>query len=578
MPKESDILDRTWEGWREWVRSVTTFGFGPPKREVAKPAVKKRSGLKATLKPANNAELNRDLNILRRPKPKNEHEYEMVQMKRANPKITDFKKRPKTAEEKFVRRVNPPRPFDIDEKYLETPTERKDRVERFDKKKKNIPARFARPLMSKLRRHLLFLNPGTLNLLVAHRAFVNGTEMPKWTQHLMSGLTFDSKNLFFEGLPLATKEVKRTAIKDLYFNPKEPSTIQPIADKLREQFANISKINVRRILRTIETYQINFGRRLPPKVLSRMTLTQPGVILTDMFFPSVKHGWRKFGGVVTMMDAWSRFVGAYAVERKTKPLVKKAMTRFMKDFASHGHLPRMVLMDQGSDLVAAKEVIETYRRKPDVQMVFYSKVGKPVQLVEQTQAQIQRRMAVFRTSGLTDDASAILEDISASINNQKRPDRGNLTPIQLLKLTKAERFQINELHRDKKEIPEIKGLRPLYQGSNVRVLLMTFKEQVQNKVKGFAPKWSRDIYIVKKKVALAGNPNNFRYFLYNERESYFRHELLWIPREVDRGVVGKYVEGRPEKLIAEQAEGIPDSDSDGYEPEWPSDDSRHGGD
>ncbi len=153
-----------------------------------------------------------------------------------------------------------------------------------------------------------------------------------------------------------------------------------------------------------------------------------------------------------------------------------------------------------------------------------------------------------------------------------------MTPIQLLKLTKAERFQINELHRDKKEIPEIKGLRPLYQGSNVRVLLMTFKEQVQNKVKGFAPKWSRDIFIVKKKVALQGNPNNFRYFLYNERESYFRHELLWIPREVDRGVVGKYVEGRPEKLIVEQAEGIPDPDSDGYEPEWPSDDSRHGGD
>ncbi len=194
MPKESDILDRTWEGWREWVRSVTTFGFGPPKREVAKPAVKKRSGLKATLKPANNAELNRDLNILRRPKPKNEHEYEMVQMKRANPKITDFKKRPKTAEEKFVRRVNPPRPFDIDEKYLETPTERKDRVERFDKKKKNIPARFARPLMSKLTLSLLFLNLGTVNLLVAHRAFVNATEMPKSTKHLMSGLTFDSKN------------------------------------------------------------------------------------------------------------------------------------------------------------------------------------------------------------------------------------------------------------------------------------------------------------------------------------------------------------------------------------------------
>ena len=179
----------------------------------------------------------------------------------------------------------------------------------------------------------------------------------------------------------------------------------------------------------------------------------------------------------------------------------------------------MVLMDQGSDLVAAKEVIETYRRKAGVKMVFYSKVGKPVQLVEQTQAQIQRRMAVFRTSGLTDDASAILEDISTSINNQKRPDRGNLTPLQLLKLNKEERLQINAMYRDKNDVPEIKGLRALYQGSRVRVLLMTFKEQVQNKTKGFAPKWSRDIYIVSRKTALQGNPNNFRYFLYQEPQS-----------------------------------------------------------
>ena len=195
-----------------------------------------------------------------------------------------------------------------------------------------------------------------------------------------------------------------------------------------------------------------------------------------------------------MMDAWSRYVGAYAVERKTKGLVKKAMERFMRDFTSHWHLPKIILMDQGSDLVAAKDVIEAYRTKPG-QLVFYSKVGKPVQLVEQTQAQIQRRMAVFRTSGLTDDASSILADISISINNQKRPDRGNLTPIQLLKLSKKDRLIVNAMYGEKTEIPEIKGLRPLFPGSHVRILLMTFKEQVQNKVKGFAPKWSRATFL-----------------------------------------------------------------------------------
>ena len=497
----------------------------------------------------------------------------MVQLKRTKPVIKDLKKVPKNPEEKLLRRVDPPRPFDIDEQYLETPTERKDRVERFKKKKPVNP--FAQPPMSKLRRHLLYLNPGTQKVLDAHRGFVKGTEMPKWTQHLMSGLTFDSKNLYFENLPLATKEQKRLAVKDIYFNPEKPSTIQPIVDLLYPQFANISRINVRRILRSIETYQINFGRRWPPKVLSRMSMVKPGVILTDMFFPSVKHGWRKFGGVVTMMDAWSRFVGAYAVERKTKGLVKKAMERFMRDFTSHGHLPKIILMDQGSDLVAAKDVIEAYRTKPG-QLVFYSKVGKPVQLVEQTQAQIQRRMAVFRTSGLTDDASSILADISISINNQKRPDRGNLTPIQLLKLSKKDRLIVNAMYGEKTEIPEIKGLRQLFPGSHVRILLMTFKEQVQNKTKGFAPKWSRDIFIVRKKTALQGNPNNFRYFLRDENQSYFRHELLWIPREVDREVIGKHMQGKQSKEIVEQAEGI-ESGSD-FEPEYPSDDSRYEGD
>ena len=497
---------------------------------------------------------------------------------------------PHTAEEKLVHRVDPPRPFDIDERYLETPKERRVRVDKASQvaaevEKKKLRRRFSHTPVSKLRRRLLFSNPGTRSLQEAHRGLLNGTSpalLPRWTWKLQPVLQFDEKNMYLDGLPLVSDEVKRAAIKDLYFNPKEPSTIQPITDKLRDRFANVSRANVRYILRTLETYQRNYRRRLPPKILSRMSLTRPGVILTDMFFPSVKHGWRKFGGCVTLMDAWSRYVGCYAVERKTKGLVKKAMETFMRDFSSHGHLPRMVLMDQGSDLVAAKDVIETYRR-PGIKgkMVFYSKVGKPVQLVEQTQAQIQRRMAVFRTSGLTNDPSAILEDISTSINNQRRPGRGNLTPIQLLALSKEEREKVNSMAADKFDsIPEIRGLKPLFIGSRVRVLLMTFKEQVQNKTKGFAPKWSRDIYLVRKKTALQGNPNNYRYHLEGAAEGYFRHELLKIPGRLDDDVVDKHVKDRwkKNKMIVEKPAGVPDSDSDGFDPEYPSDDSRYEGD
>ena len=280
-----------------------------------------------------------------------------------------------------------------------------------------------------------------------------------------------------------------------------------------------------------------------------MSMKQPGVILADMFFPSKTLGWRKIGGVLTMMDAWSRYVQCYAVERKTKALVKVGMERFMRDFTSLGHIPKVLLSDKGTDLAPAAEVMEAYRRKPG-KLVLHSTTGKPVMLVESTQAQIQRRMQVFRTSEITDDPSEILADICRSINNQKRPDRGNLTPLQLLKLNKEERGHINAMYRDRTHIPEVKGLRELRPGHHVRLLLMTFKEQVQNKTKGFAPKWSRDIFTVRKKQSLQGNPEHYRYFLHGEQESYFRHELLWVPKNVDTEIVDGYVVHR-EQLIAE---------------------------
>ena len=393
------------------------------------------------------------------------------------------------------------------------------------------------------------MNPGTEKVKGLHLAFLNGTNLPKWALRFEQYLEFDDNWVYFQGLPLAFDEDKRDAVKKLYFDPKEPSTIQPITDKLRDEWANISKRNVTLILRSFEVYQLNFGRRHPPKVMSRMSMLKPGMILADMFFPSKTLGWRKIGGVLTMMDAWSRYLQCYAVERKTAKLVKQGMERFLQEFASLGHIPRMILCDKGTDLAPAKVVMEKYRRKPG-KLVYHSTTGKPVNLVESTQAQIQRRMQVFRTAGLTDDPSEILEDICLSINNQKRPDRGNLTPIELLKLNKQEIAHVNDLYRDKTHIPEVKGLRRLFKGSTVRILLMTFKEQVQNKTKGFAPKWSRDIYVVRKKVALQGNPENYRYFLEGEPESYFRHELLWVPRETDTSIVDGLVDHK-EKLIAE---------------------------
>ncbi len=428
-----------------------------------------------------------------------------------------------------LERVDPPAPFP--EQHIETPKERLARLERMDRQKKT-----RQDPRTKHRRQMLWMNPGTDALRMAHLAFENGLELPGWAKPVKDALTFDKHRLYFENLPMLDKEEKRVLVKKEYFDPKGFSTIGPIYDKFATTHANLTRADVRRILRSLETYQLNFRRRLPPKVMSRMNLKAPGTILLDTFFPSRLNGWRSdLAGVTTCMDAWSRYVQCYALESKSKKTVGKGIRAFLKRFASLGHLPKMILCDKGSELKDAGPAMERYRTKPGQQLVFHSQTGKPVNLVESTQAQIQRRMQVFATSGITDDYSAVLDDICSSINNQKRPERGNKTPLELLAMSKEERLEVNANKRFGVATPD-ERFQDLVPGMHVRVLMMTLKEQVTNKKKGFSEKWSRDVYIVKKKVALQGNPAAFRYFLHGDSLTYFRHELLKVPKEVDRQV------------------------------------------
>ena len=97
------------------------------------------------------------------------------------------------------------------------------------------------------------------------------------------------------------------------------------------------------------------------------------------------------------------------------------------------------------------------------------------------------------------------------------------------------------MNREYAEIPDLKGLRDLKIGHSVRVLLMTRKEQLDTSQKGFRPKWSRKVYTILKKTKLQLNPANFRYYV-GSHQSYYRHELLWVPQETDsiaiQGLVG----------------------------------------
>lgn len=464
-----------------------------------------------------------------------------------------------------------PKPAKSWNDHIDTPQERVRRIENPEVNRKiKRSRRFYPSTMAATQKHLLFMGPGDDAM---HRAIagLTGGEFPVWAQPFKEHLTTRNGRLYFDDRRMLFKEEKRSAVKKLYFDPKEGTGIQPITDTLRLKYPNVSRGDVTRILRSLETYQLNFGRRLPPKVLGRMSLLQPGVIAMDMFFPSANLGWMKTGGCLAMMDCWSRFMHVYVLDSKKFDVVLKAMNLFLSEFASYGFTPRRILSDKGSDMAPAKKAIEKYRRKKDgtQSLVLKSVTGGPVNIVESLNAQIQRKMQVFRTSGLTDDPSVICDDISHQINNQKRPDRGNLTPIQLLGLTKEERTQINDMHQDR-TVSYPSGLKPIPVGATVRVLMMTRKEQkggLGAKYKGFAPKWSKETFTVLKRTHLRKNKDAFRYFV-GVHQSYFRHELLVVPRKTDRTVPTQYVRHN-QKIIQT------DDYEEAYEAgEWDSDDSR----
>ena len=473
---------------------------------------------------------------------------------------------------------------------LEGPQQRVDRVLNapMPRKSRRLQPIYKVVPMTKQQRNLLLMNPGDTPIAEATYSLSRGDVLPEWASQFSENLYQKEGVLYFRDsridLPMAFKQEKRDAVKRLYFDPKEPSTIQPVTDDLRTKFANISKRNVTHILRSLETYQLNFGRRLPPKIASRTLLKQPGIIAMDMFFPSQLLGWWGKFRCLTCMDTWSRFCRVYALEKKDYESTKKAMESFLSEFASLGHLPRRLISDRGTDLAPTKEVMEKYRQHKDRDdpMIIHSKTGQPVLIVEALNAQVQRRMQVLRTANLTDDPSTILEDISDQINNQKRPDRGNLTPLQLLTLNREQRTTVNA----KNNAPLVgveSDLKELKIGNRIRYLTWDRKEQVHGglsaRFKGFAPKWSKNTYTVVRKIALRRNPGSYHYDIglkqaakllrsrrmrdalnirdeprSKEPQLFLRHELLRIPYKVDRQVPTQFMEHRQRYIPAPNEE------------------------
>ena len=448
---------------------------------------------------------------------------------------------------------------------MESAQARVDRIE--DVPEQKVKETIVRDNISKKRKHLLFMNPGDLPIQTATLSLRSQQPLPAWAIPFRYNLGIKGGRLtWFENnktLPFALQNEKRAAVKKLYFDPREPATIRPIASKLYTKWANINRRNVRNILQSLETYQLNKGRRRPGDIKNRMFLKGPGMVAMDMFFPSANLGWEKTN-VLCCMDTWSRYCGVYVMDTKEYANVLEGMKDFLTKLASFGHMPRRILSDKGSDMAAAAEAIEPYRQVKDGDrpMVLHTATGTPVLIIEALNAQVQRRAQLFRTSELIDSFGQIGHEIADQINNQPRRDRGNLTPIQLLQLDAGGRAAINHIYKDRTVTHEVPGLKPLNVNDTVRLLKMTRKEQETNAVKGFAPKWSKRLYTVLRKTKLRKNEYVYRYDI-GLPDTYYRHELQKIRKgEVDRVVPNQYVRYKEVVIGGYQ----PDEDEDAWEP------------
>ena len=414
---------------------------------------------------------------------------------------------------------------------IETAAERNSRV----RKEQNISARLQkRETMSRERKHFLFINPGSEKINLLRYALRTGSPLPRFCDQgtFADKFVLKGQSVYFENLPVIDDEQKRQLVKKSYFNPSEPSTIESIHLLYRDKYANLTKRNVGDILKSLEVYQLNSQRRRPPKVLGKMSLRAPGILASDMFFP---QGWDNVV-CLTMMDCWSRYCRVYVIERKTKELTLKCFEKFFKEMLSLGHRPRVLLTDRGSEYIGLPN--SPLFKKWKVSMEF-SPTGAPIHIVEALQAQFMRRAQIYRTAQITENPGHVMHLISEQLNTQPRRQFDQKTPLQLLTLNKTQRGEANRYsdgHKQNIDAVKLEGLPVIFQGTTVRFLTWTRKEQVEGKKKGYAEKWSRSTHKVTKMRRTKENNDVFKFWISGQNMFFWRHELLKISGKVDTKV------------------------------------------
>jgi hypothetical protein len=407
------------------------------------------------------------------------------------------------------------------------------------KPKTNKPIFEAQNEIPGMLKAIRWLNLGDEKINEAILYIRNRRLIPEWAVLFKDGLTVRGGKLFYFEYKFLYKHEKAHEVKKLYFNPRKGATIQTIYDELRLSFANLTRKDVGYSLKGIETYSINLPKQKAPDVTGRFSFKKPGILMFDLFFPSTAiHGWHGSKYVLTCLDYWSSYCGVFALHDKKKKTVAQAASIFLKNFiAQSGVIPRRAYQDRGTDLKGIPPLFEKFRQKRDGNkpMVIYSQSGTAVHPVEAFNRLVQSRMAIYRTSKLVDEPELLTKAIEFQLNNQKRPNKLNMTPIQLLSLNTREREQVTPKFKDR-VIIGVEKQKPIELGSRVRYLQLTRKEQSESilgaKGKSFHPKWSRSLHTVLKKTKLRKNPGFHTYKISGLEHNRFRHELLWLPNRV----------------------------------------------
>ena len=439
------------------------------------------------------------------------------------------------------RAENKPKPSNKDvgfEKYkaqgsLNLPPDTPESRLNVQKLPRNNPPLFSPKERSAFEKCLRFLNPNDDMILKLHSAVRTGGNLPAWAEFMKDALRVQKNTLFLDEKPLYLKQRRHLAVKRTYFNPSFGVSQAAVYDHLDTKIANITRKFVRDSLKRLEHYQRIFPRRLPQNINTKFTYKKPGIISCDCFFPSLQNGWLGKRTVLVVADCWSRYTKIYVMTNRAKELVNERVIDFFRQFLKFGHTPRRILCDKGGEFAGLPSVMERFRKRGEKgPLVLHSQAGTPVNYIESLNSQVQRMMQVCKK--LTSKPEEVCHLIASAINKQKRKRKGNLTPIEMLRLNQREVARLNREY----PIPDVNGvpnLPDLQVGDRCRYLLLTRKEQISSldsDKKGFAIKWSKTLHTVTKKIRLRKNRDVFNFYLHpaapNNKPRY-RHELLKIP-------------------------------------------------